>query len=153
MAPPSDAIASTGIPVCRAVGAQGVPAPGCHPSETGASVPFCIVSGAMNGQSVQVDSVIAWLLLVCAVASAALAVICIVQSITGRQVVRPESSRRSPTQIKRESRWAAGEYSAMTVGLTALLLGGYLLFLACMVVVVASFGGLLRDRRVHSRSG
>ena len=96
------------------------------------------------------EFLVAGLAFVCAAASGVFAVICVVQSVTGSQVFRPESSARSAAQIKRESRWAAGEYSAMAVGLAALLFGSFPLFLACMLVVLASLGGLLRDRRVHS---
>jgi cytochrome c biogenesis factor len=99
-----------------------------------------------------VGFLVAGLVFVCAVTTATLAVICIVQSFTGRQVFRPESSPRSPTQIKRGSRWAAGEWSATAVGLTALLFGSDPLLLVCVLVAVACFVGLLRDRRAHSPS-
>ena len=115
-------------------------------------MPFCIASGRVDRQSVRVGFLIAGLVFVGAVAAACFAVICIAQSFTGRQVIRPDSSFRSPAQIKRESRWAAGEHSALAVGLTALLVGNDPLFLACMLVGLACGLGLFRDRRIHSRS-
>ena len=94
----------------------------------------------------------AWLAFVCAVASAALAVICLVQSVTGRQVLRPGSSQRSPAQIRGQSRWAAGEWSGIAVGLTALLVGSDPLFLLGMLAALACYVGLMRVRRAHARS-
>jgi len=98
-----------------------------------------------------VESFVFVVLLVCALC-AVLAVLTIIQSFTGRQVIRPGSSRRSADRIRRESRWAAGEFVAVTVGLAALLAGNAVVFVTSVAVALVCFLALLIDRRADAQS-
>ena len=71
----------------------------------------------------------------------------LVQASTGRQVLRPGSSRRLAQQIRRESAYAAVEMLALAVAVVAIALGATWVALASFLIALAAFAAIPVARR------